>query len=106
MTPPELESLGGSVDLSDLARQVAAIIAPDALLEASDIGAMLKCTPRYVTEEYARSPGFPKAIRLTGPNGRSSKPRWRRRDIAQWIDSHVGGKSKRGGRPRMNPDRF
>ena len=106
MTTVELDRLSGSVDLEELARQIAARLAPDALLEARDVGALLKCTPEYVTEDYARAPGFPKAIRLTGPGGRRSKPRWRRRDITDWIDSHVGGKSKLGGRPRLNPDRF
>lgn len=91
MTPEEIE---------ELARQIAVRMAPDALLDAKDVGALLKCTPRYVTEQFVLSPGFPPAIRLTGPEGRRSKPKWKRSDIMEWIDAHTGGRSKRGGRPR------
>lgn len=106
MTTDELDRSSGSADVEELARQIAARLASDALLDARDVGALLKCTPAYVTEDYVRAPGFPKAIRLTGPDGRHSKPRWRRCDIIDWINSHVGGKSKLGGRPRLSPDRF
>lgn len=88
------------VDVQALAREIAVRMAPDALLEAEDVGAMLKCTGRYVTEHYVAAPGFPKPLRLTGRDGRRSKPRWRRCDIVAWVESHVGGQSKRGGRPR------
>lgn len=88
------------VDIQILAREIAARMAPDALLDAEDVGAVLKCSARYVLEEYASAPGFPEAIRLTGPNGRRGKPRWRRSDVMTWVDSHAGGRTKRGGRPR------
>lgn len=106
MTIAGFDDIGSSAKMEELARQIAARLASDALLDARDIGALLKCTPAYVTEAYARAPGFPQAIRLRGLDGRRSKPRWRRHDVIDWINSHLGGKSKFGGRPRLNPDRF
>lgn len=91
-------------DVQELARHIAARMAPDALLDAEDVAALLKCSARYVKGQYAISPGFPKALRLTGPDGRRSNPRWRRSDIIDWINSHTGGRSKLGGRPRKTPD--
>lgn len=91
------------IDVTDLAREIAMRMAPDALLDSEDVAAMLKCEPRYVTEEFAKAPGFPKAIRLTKRTGRS-QPRWRRSEVQGWIDSHQNGASKRGGRPRNNDD--
>src|SRR3546814_10768058 len=63
--------------VEELARQIAARMAPDALLDAEDVAALLKCTSRYVTESYSIAKGFPKALRLTGPGERRSKPRWK-----------------------------
>lgn len=91
-------------DIQDLAREIAARMAPDALLDSEDVAAILKCAPRYVREQYAAAPGFPKAIRLTGADGRRGAPRWRRSDIMQWIDSHEPGVTKRGGRRRNSTD--
>lgn len=87
-------------DVADLAREITARMSPDALLDAADIAALIKCRPRYVTEHFAAAPGFPKAIRLTGPNGGRSQPRWRRSEVMAWVDSHANGASRRGGRPR------
>jgi hypothetical protein len=89
-------------DVENLARQIAARMAPDALLDSEDVGAILKCSPRYVREQFAIAPGFPKAIRLTGPEHRRGSPRWRRSDIMDWVNSHVNGATKRGGRPRKS----
>jgi predicted DNA-binding transcriptional regulator AlpA len=89
------------IDVQELAREIAARMAPDALLDASDVAALLKVSPRYITEQYALSDGFPRAIRLDGPDGRKSKPRWRRSDIMRWLDSY-SKPGKRTGRPR-NP---
>lgn len=88
--------------IQELARQIAARMSPDALLDAEDVAAILKCSARYVTEQYVLATGFPKAIRLTGPDKRRSKPRWKRIEIMDWVDSHTNGSTKRGGRPR-NP---
>src|SRR5699024_7628103 len=86
----------------ELARELAARMAPDALLDAADVGALLGCSPRYVTEQYVLAPGFPTAIRLTGAGGRRGKPRWKRSDIMAWIDRDPGARTKLGGRPRKN----
>lgn len=88
------------IDIEALARQIAMRMDPEALMDAEDVGAYLKCSARYVTERYALAPGFPKAIRLTGSEGRRGQARWRRQDITAWVDSHAEGQSKRGGRPR------
>lgn len=86
-------------DLEILARHIASRMVPDALLDAADVAALLKCQPRYVTETYARQPGFPSAIRLSGPG---SRPRWQRRDIIAWIETRQTPRPNKGGRPR-NP---
>ena len=88
------------IDIEALAREIAVRMDPQALMDAEDVGAYLKCSARYVQEEYVRAPGFPKPLRLTGPDGRRGQPRWRRQDITAWVDFHVNGQSKRGGRPR------
>lgn len=92
-----------TIDIVDLAREIAMRMAPDALLDSEDVAAMIKCEPRYVTEEFAKAPGFPKAYRLTKRSGRS-QPRWKRSEIQSWIDSHKDGATKRGGRPRNTED--
>lgn len=89
-----------SVDVIELAREIAARMAPDALLDSDDVAALLKCTARYVTEQYVLVPGFPRAIRLTGPEGRRGKPKWQRSAIMDWVESHKEGHGARGGRPR------
>ncbi len=99
MTEAHAAAVSG-LDVQELAREIAVRMAPDALLEASDVGAMLKCDARYVTEQYAAAPGFPKALYLTGKGGRKSKPRWIRSDIVDWIERHKAGRSTRGGRRR------
>ncbi len=88
------------IDIEALARQIAVRMDPEALMDAEDVGAYLKCSARYVQEEYVKAPGFPKAIRLTGPDKRRGNARWRRQDISAWVNSHIKGQSKKGGRPR------
>lgn len=93
-----------NIDITALAREIAVRMAPESLLDAEDVGAYLKCSARYVQEEYVKAPGFPKAIRLTGPDKRTSNARWRRQDIVAWVNSHIDGQSKRGGRPRKTTE--
>lgn len=88
------------IDVEHLAREIAARLAPEALLDAADVGAMLRCSARYVTEQYVLVPGFPRAIRLTGPGGRRGQPKWQRSDVTAWIAMHKECRSTRGGRPR------
>lgn len=89
-------------DLEALARHIAARIDPLALLDAEDVGALLKCCPRQVTERYAKTKDFPKPVPLAVESGARSRPRWQRRDIAEWIERRKIGDRKTGGRPR-NP---
>lgn len=91
------------IDIEELASRIAAKIAPDALLNPSDVAVMLGVSARHVLDVYQGVPGFPKAIRLTGKNGTRGKPKWIRRDITAWIHGHREGKSKTGGRPRRDP---
>lgn len=90
--------MSGEIDYARLARELAARVTPDALLDADDVGALLKCEPRTVREHYARAPGFPKALRLSGPGGSLGHPRWRRQDVVAWVDAH--GDKPRSGRQR------
>lgn len=83
-----------------LAREIAFRMAPDALLDAEDVGAMSKVSAGYVRKSLAAAPGFPKAIQITLADGRQGQPRWLRSDIARYIASHRDGVTKRAGRPR------
>ena len=85
------------IDIVSLAREIAFRLAPDALLDSEDVGALLKCAARSVTEYYALLPGFPKSIRLNGPR---SRPKWKRGEVMAWIEGHTEPKPKRAGRPR------
>ena len=87
------------LDIEALAREIASRLAPDGLLDAADVAALIKCSPRYLAEDVSRSPGFPNAIRFDGPNGRRSNARWQRRDIMEWIASQKT-QPTRVGRPR------
>lgn len=87
-------------DIQALAREIAARIAPDALLDADDVGALFKVSGDYVRKSLVKAPGFPKAIRIAGEDGRRGQPRWLRADITAYIASHKAGATKRGGRPR------
>jgi hypothetical protein len=89
-------------DLEALARHIAARIDPLALLDAADVGALLKCCPRQVTERYAKAKDFPKAVPLSVEASSRSRPRWQRSDIAAWIQLRKDGGAKKPGRPR-NP---
>lgn len=95
------------INVEHLAREIAMRMAPDALLDAEDVAALLKCSARYVLEDYSKAPGFPKAIRLMGPNQRRGNARWRRSDIVEWVNSHEEQvpvpSTRKIGRPRIIP---
>ena len=86
-----------TIDIVALAREIATRMAPDALLDSQDVAALLKCSPRYVTESFALAPGFPKAIRLAGVDGSRSRPRWYRAEIMAWIEAQSYSTRARGG---------
>lgn len=88
------------MDVVALARELAARMAPDALLDADDAGAILGVTGRYLREQLAAAPGFPRAVRLPLAGGGRAHPRWRRSDIMRWVDDNADGRSTRGGRRR------
>lgn len=95
------------IEVESLAREIAFRLAPDALLDATDVAHILGCQPRYVTEHYGKTPGFPGAIRLPGPNGNKGHPRWIRAEIAEWIRAQRAPDSKmakKPGRPRRIPE--
>ena len=92
------------IDIQALARQIAVRMDPQALMDAEDVAAFLKCSPRYVLEDYAKAPGFPKPLRLTGPEGRRGNARWKREDIQTWVDSHVEVPQRKPGRRRNTPE--
>ena len=89
-----------SIDIQELAREIAFRLDPDALLDSVDAGVMLKCSARYVTERYALMPDFPKAIRLPAPGGVKGHPLWRRSAIAEWVKLQEA--PKRSGKVRIN----
>lgn len=82
------------MNVAELARELAARIAPDALLDAADTAALLKCSERYFKDFYATEPSFPKALRLKTSTGRSH-PRWQRADVIRWIASHNTGRPRK-----------
>lgn len=88
-------------DYEELGRQVAARLDVDALCDASDIAAMWKFSTRYVAEVMTKTPGFPEPIRLPGRDGKPGHPRWRKRDVIAFAETHAPlPKASRGGRPR------
>ena len=90
---------------SELARQIAARISPEALLSAEDVGAMLGYPARYIRETIALAPGFPVAIRLRlDIDGKRSNPRWRRADVEEWVTAHIAQRRMRAGRPRQQTE--
>ena len=94
-----------TIDVEALARAIAGRMAPDALLDADDVGAVLKCSARYVRESLNGTPGFPRAIRLPTNDGSRSHPRWVRADIIEWVERHRAGRTPgRGGARRLLTD--
>ena len=59
-----MTTVAPELNYSELARQIAARMSPEALLSAEDVGAMLGYPARYIRETIALAPGFPVAIRL------------------------------------------
>ena len=101
MTPetedPQATELG-VVDLRTLAREIAARMVPDALLDAQDVAALLNISPHTVQNRAAAIPGFPKAIRLVLTKGARGVSRWERREILEWVQKQKEG--RRGGARR------
>lgn len=93
------------IDYEVLARHLAARMAPDALLDAEDVGALLKCSGRYFQESYALDPTFPRPVVLPSvgrineeSKTRRRRKRWKRAEVMEWIDAHRDGPAKPGRR--------
>ena len=72
------------------------------LWSAKEVALFLKVGPRQVTERYALSEEFPKAIRLPSVAGVRGVPRWRAFEVVAWAERHrEGTPMARGGRPRQ-----
>lgn len=98
--PPVAEK-SPSIDHELLARQIAAHLDENALLDAADIAALWKFSTRYVSEVMTKIPGFPEPVRLPGRDGKPGHPRWRKRDVIAYAEAHGPvPKASRGGRPR------
>jgi hypothetical protein len=91
-------------EIQVLAREIAARMDPLSLLDAEDVGALLKYQARYITEELQFAPGFPKAVRFRKEGKGRTHPRWIRSDITDYIIAMRDGKEKRPGRPRRPID--
>lgn len=90
-----------TLDYEELARHIAARLDDDALIDAQDIAAMWKFSPRYVAEVMTKIPGFPEPTRLPGRDGKPGHPRWRKRDVIAYAETYgPTPKQSRGGRPR------
>jgi predicted DNA-binding transcriptional regulator AlpA len=87
-------------EIAHLARELAARIAPDSLLDADDVAALLKVSARQVLTRYVGSPGFPRSIRLQSAEGHRGHPKWLRADVTAWIESQRSERPPRTGRPR------
>jgi predicted DNA-binding transcriptional regulator AlpA len=97
MDASEIEALGKVI-----AKELRRAEIEDPLLNTDDVAALINCEPRSVTEHFAHSPTFPKAIHLdTGTGKGKSRPRWRRSAILTWISAHEYESPKaKIGRPR------
>lgn len=65
-------------------REIAMLQHPEALWDAADCAAYLRCQPRQVTERYATLEDFPKAIRLPSRTGKGH-PKWRAEEVRDWV---------------------
>jgi len=91
-----------NINTQELAREIAVRLAPDALLSAEDVAALLRCSPGYVREKFIHAPEFPVAIRLAGPEGKRGHPRWRRSEIMDWVDQQADqSKPRKSGRRKL-----
>lgn len=90
MEPPEVELF-----IAKLATAISDRIRPTVPLEhllwtTADIGAYLKVSTNKVNERYASLPSFPKRIELPTGEGRKTHPRWKAKDVIQWVESYAG----------------
>ena len=101
MDAADIEALGKVI-----AKELRRVDNEDPLLNTEDVAALINCEPRSVTEHFARSPTFPKAIYLSVAAGKKARPKWRRSSILQWIARHESPPptARKPGRPRNQVD--
>ncbi len=60
------------------------------LWSVREIAAYLKRSPSVVRERISALPGFPQAIRLPVPGGRTGRgnPLWKAREVIAWAEKH------------------
>lgn len=86
-----------TLDVKELAREIAVQLDPLALLDSDYVAGLFKCSARYFTEVVSKRAGFPKPVSLT-PSGH---PRYLRNDIEQYLeDLKNPPKQPQRGRPR------
>lgn len=57
------------------------------LWSVTEIADYLKCTERYVLDNFAARPDFPPAVRLPGKGARRGHPRYKASDVIKWAES-------------------
>lgn len=83
------------IDIQALAREIAARMDPAALMDAEDVGALMRYSARHVNEVLAKKDWFPRPVDLDGQR------RWRRADIVACIEQRQVKAKKKPGRPRQ-----
>lgn len=77
-----------SIDIQALAREIAAQLDPNALMNGDDLAAYFRCCRRQAVERIAKRKGFPTPVQ---------RGLWRRREVIEFANTPA----KRGpGRPR------
>jgi len=59
------------------------------LWSVSEIADYLKCSERYVLDNYAARTDFPSAVRLPGKGTRRGHPRYRAAEVIKWAESWI-----------------
>ena len=89
MTPDLLDSIAAAI-ARHTARRIP--LAVD-LWSTAEIAAYLKCSERYVLDNFAARPDFPPAVRLPWKGERRRHPRYTAADVIRWAES---GTAKHG----------
>jgi hypothetical protein len=58
------------------------------LWSIAEIAAYLKVSTASVSDRYATSPDFPKAIRLPSGGPRKGHPRYKAKEVIAWAERH------------------
>lgn len=72
-------------DIKALAREIAGLLADDALLDAGDIAALSGYSQRHVAERLTKQPGWPAPVRAGG-----GQRKWRRAEVVPLLTPQAG----------------